>query len=94
MRYVDYAQVAAAYQEGRRDIARAEDWGQRAVQFVSDQRNLRVLDLGAGSGIFARAWPGWGASLVLAVDPTVTMCSRHAIRELGLQYSSSPDEES
>lgn len=73
MPYVDYERVASAYQEGRRDIARTEDWGRVAVKYRVDRGPLCVLDLGAGTGIFARAWPGWDASVVLALDPSLTM---------------------
>jgi SAM-dependent methyltransferase len=59
------------YQEGRSPLARPEDWGQLIDLPRTGQ--LRVLDLGAGTGIFTRAWPGWGASFVVGLDPSLAM---------------------
>jgi SAM-dependent methyltransferase len=35
-----------------------------------------VLDVGAGTGIFTRAWPDWGASLVIGLDPSLAMLTQ------------------
>lgn len=72
-RLVDYERVAALYEEGRglptRVLAR---WGDAVRPYLpSDAR--RVLDLGAGTGIFARAWPDWTPVSVLALEPSTAM---------------------
>jgi SAM-dependent methyltransferase len=71
MTWVDYQRVATTYQEGRSPLARPEDWG----QLIDEPRrgDLRVLDLGAGTGIFTRAWPSWGASRVTGLDASPAM---------------------
>jgi SAM-dependent methyltransferase len=46
-------------------------------------RPLRVLDLGAGTGIFSRVWPLWGASLVVGVDPSAAMLAQAKAEGLG-----------
>ena len=44
-----------------------------------DPRQAAVLDLGAGTGIFARAWRSWGAQRVIACEPSPAM-RQEAIR--------------
>jgi SAM-dependent methyltransferase len=68
---VRYDQVAALYHEGRRPLAQLLTWGQLIELPQTDQ--FRVLDLGAGTGIFIRAWRDWGASSVVGVDPSLAM---------------------
>jgi ubiquinone/menaquinone biosynthesis C-methylase UbiE len=75
MGLVDYDKVASKYQAGRGPLADIE-MCRSAVQGHLPSRpdgRLRVLDLGAGTGIFARVWPEWGATHVAAVDPTAAM---------------------
>jgi SAM-dependent methyltransferase len=71
---VRYEHVADLYHEGRSPLARPEDWGQ--LIDLPRTRRLRVLDLGAGTGIFTRAWPGWGASFVVGLDPSLAMLAQ------------------
>lgn len=40
---------------------------------LPDRTVLRVLDLGAGTGIFARSWPTWVPGAVVAVEPAAAM---------------------
>ena len=80
---VDYEAAAARYHGGRAIPTEGLDrWGTavRAHLPVPDPDHggpgggrLRVLDLGAGTGIFAAAWPGWGATHVVAVEVTAAM---------------------
>ncbi len=52
-------------------MARVEAW--RPLLDLRHADSLRVLDLGAGTGIFTRAWGHWGASSIVAVDPSLSM---------------------
>jgi ubiquinone/menaquinone biosynthesis C-methylase UbiE len=70
---VDYRTAARVYERGRalprEDLDR---WQEAVVRLLPPVVN-RVLDLGAGTGIFARAWSGWGARLVTACEPSAEM---------------------
>jgi len=70
---VDYQKVARLYSQGR---ALPDDvlarWG-AAVRPHLPAGPLRVADVGAGTGIFARAWPSWGAETVVAVEVAEAM---------------------
>ena len=78
---VDYRAAAARYATGR---ALPDDtlgrWGRAALAATPADRP-RVLDLGAGTGIFARAWLAWGASLVVAVEPVAAMRAEAVARD-------------
>src|SRR5438552_15183751 len=71
--FVDYEQVADRYVECRslphEVLAR---WGD-AVRPYLPSGSRRVLDLGAGTGIFSRGWPRWTSATVIAVEPSVAM---------------------
>lgn len=72
---------------GSRDVARRyashralgedvlERWGVVVRRFITPPyaQPCRVLDVGAGTGIFARAWPRWVPCEVVALEPSVTM---------------------
>jgi ubiquinone/menaquinone biosynthesis C-methylase UbiE len=79
---VDYSVAAGVYDRGRslpeEDMARWHD----AVAHVFRAEGRTVLDLGAGTGIFARAWPRWGAMFVVACEPSCQM--RSEARRLGV----------
>jgi SAM-dependent methyltransferase len=71
--WVDYERVAPLYEEGRALPAHVlARWGE-AVRPYLPSVTRRVLDLGAGTGIFARAWPGWTRAAVVAVEPSAAM---------------------
>lgn len=78
---VDYEAAAARYHAGRAIPAEGlARWGTavRSHLPVPDPGRphggrLRVLDLGAGTGIFAAAWPDWGATHVVAVEVAAGM---------------------
>ena len=70
---VDYQKVAKVYVQGRALPADVlARWG-AAVQPHLPKGPLRVADVGAGTGIFAAAWPGWGAASVVAVEVSEAM---------------------
>jgi SAM-dependent methyltransferase len=75
---VDYGDrtVARQYERGRAlEPEVLSSWRAAVVPFLPARRWLRVMDLGAGSGIFARAWPAWRACGVVAVEPAAGMLS-------------------
>lgn len=71
-RFVDYERVASRYHQGRSPVGQTEAWRAVVAPHVPGG-DLRVLDLGVGTGIFARAWPEWGASAVIGIDPSLAM---------------------
>jgi SAM-dependent methyltransferase len=73
---VDYQRtdVARRYSQGRElpdDVL--DRWGAAVRPYLPSRPGLRVLDLGAGTGIFARAWPSWTSCGVVAVEPAAGM---------------------
>ena len=73
---VDYQRtdVARRYSQGRElpdDVL--DRWGAAVRPYLPSRPGLRVLDLGAGTGIFARAWPSWAPCEVVAVEPAAGM---------------------
>ncbi len=48
------------------------DWGQ-AIRRIVDPAGKRVVDVGCGGGIYARAWAGLGAAQVTGVDFSAEM---------------------
>lgn len=70
---VDYERVASTYQSGRSAVAHEDAWGPLVVPYLPDRSPLHVLDLGAGTGIFTRVWPEWGATRIVALDPALAM---------------------
>jgi ubiquinone/menaquinone biosynthesis C-methylase UbiE len=82
MARVDYEQVASTYQSGRSAVAHEDAWQPLITPYLPDRSPLHVLDLGAGTGIFARVWPDWGATHVVALDPSPGMLAE--ARRIGL----------
>ena len=86
MGYVDYEKNAALYQRGRAlSPAVLDRWGD-AVRPYLPSRPLRVGDVGAGTGIFARAWPTWAVSGVIAVEPTQAMAHQADIDDAAVSF--------
>ena len=82
---VDYGSddVASRYVVGRNlDEDVLARWNAAVAPFVPHSRLIRVLDLGAGTGIFTRAWTDWYSSRVIAVEPAPAM--RSELRAAGL----------
>ncbi len=70
---VDYSRAAAVYEKGRAlSAADLNRWEAAVGGFVGPGRAV-VLDLGAGTGIFTRAWISWGAKRVIACEPSSAM---------------------
>lgn len=68
---IDYDGQAVRYQHGRELSGDTLDaWRQAVSGFVPAGSSPTVLDLGAGTGIFTRAWPTWYACRVVAVEPS------------------------
>jgi ubiquinone/menaquinone biosynthesis C-methylase UbiE len=72
-RYVDYDQVAQRYRHGRELSPEVLDRWRAAVLPHVPGRPLRVVDVGAGTGMFAAAWPGWAPATVVAIEPNQAM---------------------
>lgn len=71
---VDYDRVADLYKVGRAMPDEALDrWGRAVRPHVPAGGQVRVADVGAGTGVFAAAWPAWGASEVVAVEVSAAM---------------------
>jgi len=70
---VDYERVAALYEEGRALPAQVLVRWEEVVGPYLPSGTKWILDLGAGTGIFARAWPGWTRCSVLALEPSAAM---------------------
>jgi ubiquinone/menaquinone biosynthesis C-methylase UbiE len=70
---VDYSLAADVYEKGR--VLSAEDLGRwkAAVGNYVEPSQTSVLDLGAGTGIFTRAWSSWRARRVIACEPSSAM---------------------
>jgi SAM-dependent methyltransferase len=73
---VDYDREAVRYQVGRglpTDTLAA--WGRAVGAFLPPGRALTVLDVGAGTGIFTRAWHDWCTARIVAMEPSGAMRS-------------------
>jgi SAM-dependent methyltransferase len=88
MASVDYERVASTYQTGRSAVAHEDTWGPLVTPYLPARSPLHVLDLGAGTGIFARVWPRWGADRVVALDPAQAMLGE--ARRVGLAPGTYP----
>ena len=71
--FVDYERVAARYQLARSlPVEVLEKWG-AAVRPYLPREPCRVVDLGAGTGLFASVWHRWTTATVVAVEPSAAM---------------------
>jgi ubiquinone/menaquinone biosynthesis C-methylase UbiE len=84
--FVDYERVAALYQQGRSLAADVLDrWG-NAVRPYVPPGPIRVADVGAGTGIFAGAWPRWTNAAVVAVEPSAAMTAAGSVDDPDVSY--------
>lgn len=84
--WVDYERVAPLYEEGRALPSHVLGrWGE-AVRGYLPSVTRRVLDLGAGTGIFARAWPAWTRAAVVAVEPSAAMVLAGSRADPGVRF--------
>jgi SAM-dependent methyltransferase len=88
MASVDYEEIASIYQVGRSAVAHEDEWGPLVAPYLPARTPLHVLDLGAGTGIFTRVWPTWGADAVIALDPSQAMLGE--ARRIGLDPRALP----
>ncbi len=73
--YVDYEHHATRYRAGRALAADVlERWGVAIGAHLPTTVDC-VVDVGAGTGIFAEAWPRWLDALVVAVEPAEAMAT-------------------
>ena len=73
MARIDYDHVADRYHTGRAvALDRLDEW-RKAIQPYVAGRDLPVLDLGAGTGIWTTALDSWFALPVVAVEPSAGM---------------------
>jgi ubiquinone/menaquinone biosynthesis C-methylase UbiE len=80
MARVDYEQMAASYDHGRAlSPAGLEDWRAALTAWLPPADGLPVLDLGAGTGLFASVIATWFDVGVVAVEPSAGM--RHQAQQ-------------
>lgn len=73
MARIDYDEIADRYHAGRAVALDHLDGWREAIQPYVRQRDLPVLDLGAGTGIWTTALSSWFALPVVAVEPSAGM---------------------
>jgi len=77
MARVDYEQMAASYDRGRgMPLAALEGWRAALAAYLPAASGRPVLDLGAGTGLFAAAIATWFDAYVVAVEPSAAMRRR------------------
>lgn len=80
MARVDYDQMAASYDRGRALSPEGlEGWRAALTVWLPPTGGLPVLDLGAGTGLFATAIASWFDVAVVAVEPSAGM--RHQAQQ-------------
>jgi len=74
MARIDYDRVAAGFERGRSlPIEALGAWREALRPYLSGEPPLRVLDLGSGTGVFARAIAHWFDAVVIGVEPSAGM---------------------
>ena len=77
----NYDRVASVYDAGRAvSLAGLQGWHAILTHYVPSETGAPILDLGAGTGLFARAFVTWFNAHVVAVEPSENMRSE-AIRQ-------------
>lgn len=73
---MDYSQhgIARRYSQGRAlPEAALARWASAVLPLLPAVHEPLVLDIGAGTGIFARAWPQWRRCRLIALEPAGAM---------------------
>jgi ubiquinone/menaquinone biosynthesis C-methylase UbiE len=89
MARVNYDQLAARYDRGRAlTLEGLAGWQAALAAYLPPASGLPVLDLGAGTGLFAAAIAAWFDARVVAVEPSTGMRqqARHARAHPGVAY--------
>ena len=74
MARVDYDQLAASYDRGRgMPLEGLEGWRAALAAYLPPASGRPVLDLGAGTGLFAAAIATWFDARVVGVEPSQEM---------------------
>jgi ubiquinone/menaquinone biosynthesis C-methylase UbiE len=74
MAWVDYDQLAAVYDRDRAvPLEALEPWRAALAAYLPAASGLPVLDLGAGTGLFAAAIAQWFGTEVVAMEPSEGM---------------------
>lgn len=82
MARVDYDRVARRYQVGRDvPLAQLEPWRPLVSRFLAPGQ-LPILDVGAGTGLWTRAFGAWFDAQIMALEPSSGM--REVGAEVGL----------
>jgi ubiquinone/menaquinone biosynthesis C-methylase UbiE len=84
--FVDYDRVAARYQQGRSLPGEVLDRWARVIGPYLTRERIRVADVGAGTGIFAAAWPRWTAATVVAVEPSAAMAGAGGVDDPDVSF--------
>ena len=84
--FVEYDRVAPRYREGRSLPPDVLDRWARAVAPYLPSGQIRVADLGAGTGVFADAWPAWAPSSVVAIEPSAAMIKAADVRSPNVTF--------
>ncbi len=78
MARIDYDErAAAAFQAGRQlPLAGLGQWRAAITRHLAPMAGMRILDLGAGTGMWAVALASWYDAGVVAVEPSAAMRAR------------------
>ncbi|MGH9245715.1 MAG: class I SAM-dependent methyltransferase [Acidimicrobiales bacterium] len=80
---IDYDRAAVTYDQGRaHPLPVFAEWRQRLGEYLPLAARGPVLDVGAGTGIWANAIAEWFEIPVVAVEPSVQMRSRASAKPL------------
>lgn len=77
MARIDYDLVAEDYERARSlPIEAMADWRDAVARHVEGTPSPRILDIGAGTGVFAAAFARWFGASVVALEPAASMRSQ------------------